>query len=72
MVFQVILSFFVANEGGIVQFGKRPGAILENGSVIGKIFALKKYDQSTLNTSCFGGITGLNITLLCNFTKFLQ
>ena len=52
MVFQVILSFFVANEGGIVQFGKRPGAILENGSVIGKIFALKKYDQFTLLHYC--------------------
>ena len=38
---------------------------------IGKKHALKIHDQFTLNTSCFGGISGSNITLLCNFTKFL-
>ena len=40
---------------------------------IGKKHALKKYDQFThLNTSCFWGSTGSNITpVMCNFTKFL-
>ena len=33
---------------------------------IGKKHALKKYDQFTLNTSCFG-----EAPQLCNFTKFL-
>ena len=34
---------------------------------IGKMHALKKYDQFALNTSCFWGI----LPNLCNFTKFL-
>ena len=40
---------------------------------IGKKHALKKYDQFALNTSCFWGSTGSNITpvQLCIFTTFL-
>ena len=34
---------------------------------IGKKHALKKYDQFTLNTSCFWGITGANITPVVQF-----
>ena len=40
--FVYIFSFFTANEAGIVQFVKRPGAILENGSIIGKELCLKE------------------------------
>ena len=34
---------------------------------IGKKHALKKYDQFALNTSCFGGSTGSNITPVVQF-----
>ena len=34
---------------------------------IGKKHALKKYDQFTLNTSCFWGITRSNVTLVVQF-----
>ena len=34
---------------------------------IGKKHASKKYDQFALNTSCFWGITGSNITLVLQF-----
>ena len=34
--------------------------------VIGKKHALKKYDQFALNTSCFWGSTGSNITPVIN------
>ena len=34
---------------------------------IGKKHALKKYDQFTLNTSCFWGSTGSNITQVVQF-----
>ena len=34
---------------------------------IGKKDALKKYDQFTLNTSCFWGISGSNITPIVQF-----
>ena len=36
-------------------------------TVIGKKHALKKYDQFTLNTSCFWGSTGSNITPVVKF-----
>ena len=36
-------------------------------SCIGKKHALKKYDQFALNTSCFWGSTGSNITHSCAF-----
>ena len=36
---------------------------------IGKKHALKKYDQFTLNTSCFWGSTGSNITLVVQFRE---
>ena len=38
---------------------------------IGKNHALKKYDPFTLNTSCFWGSTGSNITPVVHFVKFL-
>ena len=39
---------------------------------IGKKYALKKYDQFALNTSCLWGSTGSNITpVVCNLMKFL-
>ena len=34
---KLVCLFFQANESGIVQFVKRPGAVLENGSVIAKL-----------------------------------
>ena len=34
---------------------------------LGKEHALKKYDQFALNTSCFWGSTGSNITLVVQF-----
>ena len=36
---------------------------------IGKKLALKKYNQFALNTSCFWGSTGSNITLVLQFLK---
>ena len=36
---------------------------------IGKKCALKKYDQFTLNTSCFWGSTRSNITLSCAISR---
>ena len=36
-------------------------------SCIGKKHALKKYDQFALNTSCFWGSTGSNITTVVQF-----
>ena len=36
---------------------------------IGKKHASKKYDQFALNTSCFWGITGSNITPIVYFHK---
>ena len=34
---------------------------------IGKKHALKKYDQFTINTSCFWGSTRTNVTLVVQF-----
>ena len=41
--------------------------------LIGKKYALKKYDQFALDNSCFWGSTGSSITpsQLCSFTNFL-
>ena len=39
---------------------------------IGKMYALKRYDQFAINnSSCFGGSIPDYIPVLCNFTKFL-
>ena len=43
---------------------------LKEGIAIGKKHALKKYDQFALNTSCFLGSTGSNITSVVPFHEF--
>ena len=70
--FEYIFSFFfTANEAGIVQFVKRPGAILENGSIIGKELCLKEIGPvpyklfKNLVKSIF-----LQIRRECNLTSF--
>ena len=40
-------------------------------TAIGKKHALNKYDQFALDTSCFWGSAGSNITPVVQFTKFL-
>ena len=44
-----------------------PPAPQQPPKTIGKIYALNKYDQLALNTSCFGGSTGSNVTPVVQF-----
>ena len=45
------------------------GLRLDYNSIIGKKHALKKYYQFALNTICFWGSTGSNITEVCAISR---
>ena len=55
----------IVNEANIYQ-AKECGPK----QAIGKKHALKKYDQFALNTSCFLGSTGSNVTSVVPFHEF--